>query len=212
MTTINQATQVNVGQVDNVKFVGADELRDLLVNRTLQGRGTTMVSVEYSTDPTTKMRAAGKAIYAGSRHLARKTVMVGYDYDATLQRRTAGAERATGGPTWQRAVVMGGAISAFTVHADDCVSDGAETTQLKSGARVYLRYALLTPAQEAAGFSKADYSRYIDAHGNPLDYDALKTYFYASKPGAAKVAHRTLGFSNVTAVKFEGITYRVTPA
>jgi hypothetical protein len=202
-------SQTVVPRRGTVIVISRNDLLQLLIERALKrdGRGD-MFIVEYVTDMLAKgkLRAAAKGVFPdGLRHIVRKTIQVNYNYARKLENRTGGAETASGGPTWQRAVEIDGCLTPLTVHRADVVAEKPLT--FVPNARAYLRYEPLTEKQRNAGFGGADFDRYEDGHGSIVPSASVWPFFFARKKQA--VNHRTLALHNVTAVRMDGILYEI---
>jgi hypothetical protein len=192
-----------------VQSLSYQELIDKLLERSveLNGRGDIMV-VDYQTDMLKKgkLRAAAQAAFSdGLRRVVRATIQVSYDYDKKLQNRTDGAEKAKGGPTWQRPVLVNGKFSSFASHKADFVNETDE--MLIPDARIYVRYEKLTEAQRSAGFGKNDFSRYETDNGDIVDEADVREFYFDKKPQT--VQHRVLTLQAVKEIKFGGQNYHI---
>lgn len=207
--TTPKPTATPAAAAQTVVVIKHDDLLRLLIQRSLErdGRGDVMV-VDYKTDMLrkSKLRAAARTAFDnGLFREVRTTIQVNYNYDKKLQNRTDGREKAVGGKTWQRAVVVNDKLTPLTVHASDLLTDNPQT--FAPGARAYLRYEPLTAKQRNSNFGKGDYSKYVDAAGDEIPAETVKPFYFDRKPQA--VNHRTLGLANVTAVRFGGVVYQV---
>jgi hypothetical protein len=188
-----------------VRNVSRRELIQLLIDKALETQGQQTITVEYLTDMLDgkKTRASARAAFPNGlfRHV-RATVNVGFDYAAKVEKRTDGEETAKGG-NWSQAVVIGERITPLSVHKADVLT--LDPLTVKDDARAYLRYDLLTKAQEAANFGKKDFSLYVDKDGNHVPEDAVKPHQPPYRPGV--VEFRLLGLANVLSVRFGGMVY-----
>ncbi|MDP8218427.1 MAG: hypothetical protein P9M03_06855 [Candidatus Theseobacter exili] len=212
MTTQTATTQTATTQTVDptvVESITYQELIDILLTRSveLNGRGDIMV-VDYQTDMLKKgkLRAAARSAFPdGLKRIVRATIQVNYDYGKKLENRTNGAEKAKGGPTWQRPVMVNGKFTAMASHKADFVNETDE--KLITNARIYVRYEKLTPAQKAAGFGKNDFSRYETDNGDIVDGADVEE-FYFDRPKQT-VQHRVLTLGAVKDMKVSGKNYHI---
>ena len=206
MTMVQSASQVFQAASNDVALT-VDQLRDMLVQRTIDGNKGNIAVVEYTTDMLAKgklLSGAATSFPNGCFRRVRKTININYDYGDKLERRTDG-EQTAGKGNWQMAVLINGKISPLTTHKDDVESFDGQTVKVKVGGRAFLRYEPLTDAQKSAGFGQHDYSKYVDNKGKEIAPELVKPFMY-DRPFQV-VAHRTLSLGNVNKMKIDGLQY-----
>jgi|TARA_Y100000296_G_scaffold84818_1_gene118960 hypothetical protein len=197
--------------------VSRDEMRDMLIDwailRVRDGlpSDATLIA-EYSINMLlpSKLRAAAKFKFSkGLIHHCRKTLNVGYDYDRKVKVR--GGKGATGGATWQQAVVVpnpygdGDIITPLTIHQKDVLAKDTKGYIFAADTAWYLRCETLTHAQRDAGFGRSDYDYYADSNAESIDFSDVKPFFYHRTKQLVK--HRTISSPNIKVVTFKGSTY-----
>ena len=130
----------------------------------------------------------------GLRKVAETVVMVSFDYDASVQRRTDGEEEAKkNGKCWMQTILNeNGKPSPLFVHKDDVNEDGT----YKENARFYLR-----------GEFVGSESKILDREGNEVD-KALVNPFFTPKKETTVNMHAVM-LNNLNRIKFDGQEYGI---
>lgn len=197
MTQVNTHTDIQAIQIANQtteQLVTMDELRDILIRR--HGSAFARVVMLTSMDDKNKMRKTNNPWYGKNiRKETMATVLVNFDYDASLQRRTDGEESAKGGPTWQQAVIIDGKLTPLTVHKKDVIS--VDPLRINPNANCYLRCEY-----------RSGSTRYIRPSGQVLsdaEADNIRSYQTERTPSAVKFM--TVSFASVQRLTIDKITY-----
>jgi len=163
------------------------ELIDILLAR--KGACFVGISAEYDMDAKGKMLAASPFRGKGLLKLSETTILVTFDYDKSLQRRSDGEERAKGGPTWQQRVVRAdGTLTPLTTHKSDVDLPADE-------ARFYL-----------SGEFQTSSSRYAQG-GETVEKANVEPWLPTRNYGAETVAWRTVALQNLNRVSIDKETY-----
>lgn len=223
-------TQTNVNVVqpqtdETVKLVTVNELRDMLVAR--HGSAFASVCCEYDMlevnerGQLKKMNKRDNPFIGGTlRKIAKTSIMVNFDYAASMERRTDGEETAKDG-NWQQALCIGGHLTPLTVHKGDIETrPKADAEPRKDGT---YKLADLEPilddddnviftVDEPRVYLRCEFrsseSHYEDGEGNEIDKAEVNPHLKkSSAPGP--VDHHTVTLNNVTEMKIGGETYRI---
>ncbi len=197
MTTLaNPFANLAANVAANVQVVSVKELIDTLV--TLKGCKFASIDAEYPMDK--KMNKRNNPYYGqGLVKESTTNVMVTFDYDASLQRRSDGKEAAANnGNTWQQAIIIDGKLTPLTTHKDDVLGkDDKGNLILKNDARAYLRCEF-----------RSSKSTIIDADGEEVSKEAVAPYLKKTS-GKRTVEFHTVSLASVKRMTINGIEYRI---
>lgn len=182
-------------------IASVDEIRDMLAMQS----GASFVGFSARYDLIKKMvkkhretKEPNPWLDSGVAKLSTTTILVSFDYDASLQRRTDGEEQAAGGPTWQQALIVNGRLTPLTVHSEDVEEHDGHNVICKPNARCYLR-----------GEFRSSESKFVMPDGEELNAEKvadLKQYLPIYKQGEV-VKFRTVCLNNIESIRFGGTSY-----
>lgn len=182
---------------NTVKVLTVDELRDWLLSQ--HGNQFATAIIIYDMDQ--KIKKTSPFYGTGIRKVSKTQVMVNFDYDKSLRKRTNGEEEAAkNGNTWQRAIIINGKLTPITVHQADVAAEDpfGNILAMKPNARTYLRCEF-----------RASESKIIDADGNEIDKADLAPHLKKESHKDRAVQFHTVTLHKIHELHMQGEVIRV---
>lgn len=195
MSQVTTIEPTAIADTREQEVVSHQQLRDILIQR--KGCAFCAIDATYSMDDKGKMNKRGNPyIGKGLQKKTTTTVMVTFDYAASVERRTDGEQTAPGGPTWHRPVFMDSKLTPLSVHQKDVTAydDNGKPISYRDDARIYLR----------GEFVKSE-SRYV-LNGQAVDKEDIKPYL-PKRSSTGPVQFQLVKFDNIDRLRIDKTEY-----
>lgn len=204
MTTLTQPNATTLANLPKVKIVNVEQLRDILLTR----KGAAFASIEMDFDMLEKdKRGQYKKLRKNNpwnveeamlRKRSKQSILVTFDYDRALQKRTDGEEQAVGGPTWQQALTFEGKLTPLTVHKKDVAEydNNGNVSRCIDNARFYLRCEY-----------RGGKSEYYD-ESRTIGKNEVTPYLKKQGDKGAVNFH-LVSLRNLVSLRMDGVEYRI---